>query len=127
MRSSNMTFAAVSVLAATGALDGPERAFKKALEDKRDALRIAAEEHQAAALPNANADWRSTLPMVRAEVAAEGGAATQFSRQERRALERNIARAEASTQRIAARTEAKLNQKSRRAKRAVQAQSVKAT
>lgn len=121
------SFAAVGVLAALGALDGPERAFRKALEDKRDTLRLAAEEHQAAALPNANADWRSTLPMVKAEVAAEGGANPQFSRQERRALERNIARAEASTQKIAARREAGLNKKSRRAQRAVQAQAVKAT
>lgn len=106
---------AIAVLAAMGALDGPEQAMQRRLQDRAAAMRLAAEEHQAAALPNANADWRSTLPMVQADIAGYDGAAAQFSRQERRALERTIARAEASTQKIAARREAKMAQKRRRA------------
>lgn len=115
MKRHAMMAGSIAALALQGALDSPERAMQKQMQDRRDALRIAAEEHQAAALPNANSNWRSTLPMVRLEIAGAGGAAPEFSRQARRKLERDIAHAEASTQRIAARKEAKMQQKRWRA------------
>lgn len=87
----------------------------------REATRIDAErraqaqvdEYVANALPNAKSDWRGTLPLVEANVA--GQVRADLSRQEQRAAKREIAKAEATLQRMAARREAKVARKRRRA------------
>lgn len=118
--------ASINVLAAKGALDGPELAARKAAEERQAKLRDEAAALEASAIPNLHATWRSVMPAVLSEVAAMGGRAPGFSRQEARFQLRQIARATASMSRRAGRREAITARKSRRAQKAVQAHAAKA-
>lgn len=93
-------------------------------QERADAERAAAEanvraeveRHIAAVKPDANAGWRTMLPTVEAAVEARGGAKSDLSRQETRAMKRDIAKSEATVARQAARRDAKVQRKRRRAK-----------
>lgn len=92
-------------------------------QERADAERAAAEanvraeveRHIAAAKPDANAGWRTMLPTVEAAVEARGGARSELSRQETRAMKRDIAKSEATVARQAARRAAKVQLRRRRA------------
>lgn len=104
------------VLSVMGALDPSEKDREKMQEQRQaheDRQRAIVERHIEQALPNAKSDWRSTMPLVEANVA--GQVRGDLSRQETRAMKREIAKAEATLQRTAARREAKMNKKRRRA------------
>lgn len=118
--------ASISTLANKGALDGPEIAARKANAAAQIKLQEEAAALEASAIPNLHATWRSVMPAVLSEVAAMGGRAPGFSRQEARFQLRQIARATASMSRRAGRREAITARKSRRAQKAVQAHAVKA-
>lgn len=78
-------------------------------------VRAEVERHIAAAKPDANAGWRTMLPTVEAAVEARGGARSDLSRQEQRAMKRCIAKSEVTVAREAARREVKVQRKRRRA------------
>lgn len=82
-------------------------------EATRTAAIAQVEEKIAEALPNADANWRNVMPLVLAEVA--GKVRTDLSRQEKRSMERVIAKSAAALQHHAARREKRLERKRRRA------------
>lgn len=117
LKASILIGSGTAALVAGGAfLQSDQLACEAAQQRQNDMMQKArtnAEQMIEQTLPNARSDWRNTMPMVKASVG--GQARTDLSRQEIRTSERSIAKNEASLQRIAARREAKLNRKRRRA------------
>lgn len=111
-----MLGAEAATLSVMGALD-PSKADMEKLDEQRAAhearQRAVVEAHIEQALPNAKSDWRSVMPLVEANVA--GQVRGDLSRQEVHAMKREIAKAEATLQRTAARREARTQKKRRRA------------